>query len=100
MLKSEGSHSRDGDKEGKRLTQSGIVAGGKWKAGSRTYGVQRRDNVCVSHNMSAKKKTIKTKQKKKWHKSRITDGGLTQSLTVSHLPLSHAVKPHRDCALY
>lgn len=58
-------------------------SGGKWKAWSRTYGVQGRDNVCVYHNMSAKKKE-KENQKKKWHRSRITDGGLTQSSLTSH----------------
>ena len=69
---------------------------GKWRAGSRTLGVQGRDDVCVCRNMTAKK----WEKKKEMHRSCITDGGLTQLLTVSHLLLSHAVKPHWDCELY
>lgn len=76
--------------------QSSFLAGGRQKAGSRTRGVQGRDNVYVCHNMRAERKKKEKGKEKKWHSSCITDGGLTQSLTVSHLPLSHAVKPHRE----
>lgn len=55
-----------------------------------TWSPGKRQVLRLSqHDSKRKKKKRKTKR----NGSRNTDGGLTQSLAVSRLPLSHAVKP-------